>query len=191
MGGVSKGLLHLAGKPLAAHVLQRMHASVDEILINANDDVASWQHFGYPVFADDIGGYAGPLAGVHGALRRARHPLLASLPCDTPFLPRDLISRLVQALEEEDAEIAVACTPVRTHPLCCVCRRELLPALERFLHSGGRSVNAWQGQQRTVQVRFDDENAFRNLNTPAELAQAAAFYMQEQAAELGEQDERI
>ena len=98
MGGVDKGLVELAGRPMAAHALARLAPQVDELIINANQNLAAWQAFGHPVFGDDIGGFAGPLAGLHAALVRARHPLVVTAPCDSPFLPADLVERLATAL---------------------------------------------------------------------------------------------
>ena len=176
MGGIDKGLVELAGQPMAAHVLARLAPQVDELLINANQNLERWQSFGYPVFSDDFGGadgFCGPLAGLHGALMRARHPLVLSVPCDSPFLPTDLVARLAHALHAGAAQLAVATTAGRAHPVFCLCRRELAPQLADFLAAGGRKVGAWHSTLRVVAVPFDDNPAaFRNINTAAELSAA-------------------
>lgn len=174
MGGVDKGLVELAGRPMAAHALERLAPQVDELLINANQNLDTWAAFGYPVFGDDVGGFAGPLAGLHAALVRARHPLVATAPCDSPFLPADLVARLAAALDAAGAELAVAKTFDQAHPVFCLCRRELAAHLGAFLAAGGRKIDRWYGSLKVVEVAFDDqEAAFRNINTRAELADAA------------------
>ena len=176
MGGVDKGLVELAGRPMAAHALARLAPQVDELLINANQNLERWRTFGYPVFSDDFGGagsFCGPLAGLHGALVRARHPLVLSAPCDSPFLPTDLVARLALALHASAAQLAVATTAGRAHPVFCLCQRALAPQLADFLAAGGRKVGAWHSTLRVVAVPFDDNPAaFRNINTPAELSAA-------------------
>ncbi|HRO35901.1 molybdenum cofactor guanylyltransferase MobA [Thauera sp.] len=174
MGGVDKGLVELAGQPMAAHALARLAPQVDELIINANQNLAAWEAFGHPVFGDDIGAFAGPLAGLHAALVRARHPLVVTAPCDSPFLPADLVERLAAALHANDAQLAVAKTFDQPHPVFCLCRRDLAAHLGAFLASGGRKIDRWYGSLNVVEVGFDDEEAaFRNINTRDELAEAA------------------
>lgn len=174
MGGVDKGLVELAGRPMAAHVLARLAPQVDELIINANQNAEAYAAFGHPVFGDDIPGYAGPLAGLHAALARARQPLVATAPCDSPFLPTDLVARLKAALLGHGADLAVAKTFDQAHPVFCLCRRDLADHLLAFLEGGGRKIDRWYGSLKVVEVAFDDEEAaFRNINTRDELAEAA------------------
>src|SRR5207244_8068318 len=101
----------------------------------------------------------------------ARHDLVATVPCDSPFLPEDLVTRLLRALDAHDAELAVARTGDQPHPVFCLCRKSLLPNLTAFLESGGRKIDAWYAALKVVEVGFDDEaQAFSNINTEAELA---------------------
>lgn len=171
MGGMDKGLMPLHGKPMVQHVLERMVPQVDELLVNANQNLERYAAFGYRVITDDLKGYAGPLAGLQAGLSVAKHDLVATVPCDSPFLPQDLVSRLKGALLEHDAQLAVAVTSGRSQPVFCLCRRSLLPSLTAFLDSGGRKVDAWHTSLNIVKVAFDDEaDAFKNINTPQELA---------------------
>lgn len=187
MGGVDKGLVRLAGQPMAAHVLARLVPQVDEILINANRNQHDWAAFGYPVFGDELAGYAGPLAGLHAALKRASHPLVLTVPCDSPFLPTDLAARLLAGVLRDDAQLAVARTFDQAHPVFCLCRRELAGHLESFLAAGGRKIDRWYGSLRVSEVAFDEvEAAFRNINTEAEL-EAAALSLESGNAESGAQ----
>lgn len=170
MGGVNKGLQLLAGQPLAAHVTARLGPQVDELLINANQNTAAYAALGYPVVADCIAGFAGPLAGLHAALNIARYPLVATAPCDSPFLPADLVARLAAALADGGYDIAIARTVERIHPVFCLCRRSLDASLGAFLAAGHRRFSQWLDEQRMVEVSFPDEAAFANINTAAELA---------------------
>ncbi len=171
MGGVDKGLRELRGKPMIEWVLERFAPQVDAVLINANQNLDVYARFGHPVVTDEIGGYAGPLAGLQCALRAARHPRVATVPCDSPFLPEDLVARLDTALQAGHAQLAVARTGNQPHPVFCLCRRDVLPHLTQFLEGGGRKIDAWYATLRVVEVAFDDEaNAFSNINTPEELS---------------------
>ena len=171
MGGVDKGLQPFRGKPMVAHVLERLEPQVDEVLVNANRNVEDYARFGHRVVADEIAGFAGPLAGFERGLAHARGALLVTVPCDSPFLPTDLVARLRAALEERRTDLAVAKTGDQAHPVFCLMRREVLPSLREFLGSGQRKIDRWYGALAVAEVAFDDEaDAFLNINTRAELA---------------------
>jgi molybdenum cofactor guanylyltransferase len=170
MGGVDKGLQVLRGKAMVEWVLARLAPQVDEVLINANQNRGRYADFGCKVVPDDIAGFAGPLAGLQAGLKNASHPLVVTSPCDSPFLPEDLVHRLHQALERERADLAVAKTGSQPHPVFSLVRRDVLPGLTRFLESGGRKIDAWYASLKTVEVDFGDEaEAFSNINTREEL----------------------
>ena len=168
MGGVDKGLQPLRGKPMAAWAIERLAPQVDEILVNANQNAEAYAKLGHRVVADSVGGFARPLAGLHAGLQAASHPLVVTVPCDSPFLPLDLVSRLKSFLNGKD--LAVAKTGNQPHPVFALVRRSVLPHLEKFLSGGGRKIDAWYATLATVEVSFDDEpEAFRNINTLEEL----------------------
>jgi molybdopterin-guanine dinucleotide biosynthesis protein A len=170
MGGVDKGLQPLRGRPMVAWVIERFAPQVDEVLINANQNLERYGALGHRVIPDEIGGFAGPLAGLHRGLSEAAHELIATVPCDSPFLPRDLVARLLAALKQDRAEIAVARTGAQPHPVFCLCRRGVLPGLGAFLAGGGRKIDAWYASLKVVEVAFDDNpDAFSNINTGDEL----------------------
>jgi len=174
MGGVDKGLVDLAGAPMVAHVLARLAPQVGDVLINANQNLDRYRAFGQPVVEDAVGGFAGPLAGLHAGLTRASGELVVTVPCDSPFLPLDLVHRLRAALDRESAQLAVAKTFDQPHPVFALVRRDVLPNLAAFLAAGGRKIDTWYAALRVVEVAFDDEaDAFRNINTADELAAAA------------------
>lgn len=170
MGNIDKGLQVLRGKPMAQWVVERLSPQVDELLINANQNGERYAEFGYRVVPDQIPDFAGPLAGLHAALSAATHPLVATAPCDSPFLPEDLISRLFTALTAADADLAVARTFDQPHPVFCLCKRDVLPHLTDFLSGGGRKIDRWYETLKVIEVPFDDEaDAFENINTREEL----------------------
>jgi len=173
MGSVDKGLVLLRGVPMVRHVLDRLRPQVSEILINANQHRAEYEAFGHPVLADAIAGFAGPLAGLQVGLSHASYPLVATVPCDSPFLPSDLVTRLEGELTARGADLAVARTFDQPHPVFALVRRAVLPHLTQFLERGGRKIDAWYATLSTIEVGFDDEaDAFRNINTADELQQA-------------------
>ncbi len=170
MGGVDKGLQELQGRPMSAWVVERLAPQVDELLINANRNAERYTEFGYRVVADKIPDFAGPLAGLHAALSAASHPWVATAPCDSPFLPSDLVSRLGAAMRTADADLAVARTFDQPHPVFCLCKRDVLPHLTAYLQSGERKFDRWYATLKTVEVPFDDvASAFENINTREEL----------------------
>lgn len=171
MGGVDKGLQSLRGRPMIAAVLERLAPQVDEVLINANQNLEAYARFGYRVVADEVGGFAGPLAGLASGMKAASQPLVVTVPCDSPFLPNDLVPRLRAALDARSADLAVARTGAQPHPVFALARRSLLANLESFLAAGGRKIDAWYAPLAVVEVAFDDEaEAFSNINTRDELA---------------------
>lgn len=170
MGGVDKGLQLLRGKPMAQHVIERFAPQVDELLINANQNIEKYQGLGYRVIPDAIGVFVGPLAGLHRGLSEAAHPLVVTAPCDSPFLPLDLVAQLKAALEANSAELAVAKTGNQPQPVFSLCRKSVLPSLTAFLESGGRKIDWWYSKLNVVEVPFMDESAFRNINTREELS---------------------
>jgi molybdopterin-guanine dinucleotide biosynthesis protein A len=171
MGGVDKGLQPFRGQPMVAHVLERLAPQVDEILVNANRNPDAYARFGHRVIADEIPGFAGPLAGFERGLAHAAGALVVTAPCDSPFLPRDLVSRLRGALEAKNADLAVARTGAQAHPVFCLMRREVHGSLGRFLAAGERKIDRWYASLAVIEVAFDDEpEAFLNINTRAELA---------------------
>lgn len=170
MGGADKGLAEFRGRPLVAHVLERIRPQADEILISANRNLEIYRAFGCPVLTDETADFPGPLAGIRQALKAASHDLLLCVPCDTPFLPLDLAKRLHQALAEARAETAVAVAGGKAQPVVFLCRKSVLPSLEVFMAEGGRGVGCWQAGLRRVEVAFRGAGAFRNFNVPDDLA---------------------
>jgi molybdopterin-guanine dinucleotide biosynthesis protein A len=172
MGGVDKGLQPLRGRPMVEWVIGRLAPQVDEVVVNANANLERYAALGHRVVSDAVGGFAGPLAGLHAGLAAARHPLLVTVPCDSPFLPLDLVARLRASLERDHCDLAVAKTGDQPHPVFSLVRASVLPHLAAFLEGGGRKIDAWYATLAVVEVSFDDQaEAFSNINTRAELAE--------------------
>jgi molybdenum cofactor guanylyltransferase len=182
MGGVDKGLQNFNGIPLALHTLMRLGPQVESVMVNANRNVSAYESFGASVWPDASADFAGPLSGFLVGLERAETPYVLTVPCDTPRLPLDLAERLAAALIREDADIAMAAAPetddsgqtqIRTQPVFCLMKIEMSESLVKFTHAGGRKIDAWTVQHKTVVVPFDapgdDPLAFANVNTLNEL----------------------
>jgi molybdopterin-guanine dinucleotide biosynthesis protein A len=171
MGGVDKGLVQFKAKPLIDHVISRLKPQVDEIIINANREITQYNLLGYRVLQDEITDFAGPLAGIQLGLKYATNDLVLCVPCDSPLLPENLALQLKTTLIKDGADIAVATCGGNTHPVFCLCKKTLLPSLEKFLLEGNRKVSAWQKSQKYVEVDFgDNPDAFINLNTNEDLS---------------------
>lgn len=175
MGQVDKGLQVLRGKTMVAHVLQRLAPQVDSVLINANQNVSLYAAFGVPVCPDHLSGFAGPLAGLQTGLLHCHTPYLVSAPCDSPFLPLDLVAQLHAGVAANAAQVAVACTgPAdqrQAQPVFCLLSTTLLPHLTQYLEAGGRKFDGWYASLKVAHVHFADDAAFRNINTINELQQ--------------------
>ena len=173
MGHVDKGLQPLNDSSLIEATLHRLQPQVGTLIINANQNLQRYQQFGFQVCADEIAGYAGPLAGLHAGLSRCATPYLVSVPCDTPGFPEDLVEKLSRALADAEADLAFAVTgdphAPELHPVFCLMKREVLVSLDDYLRNGGRKVASWMQQQRHAQAYFNDQLAFMNINTQDEL----------------------
>ena len=170
MNGVDKGLVTLQQNPLIAHVIARLQPQVDELLINANREIANYQSFGYPVLQDETDDFLGPLAGFLLGLKHAKHDYVLTVPCDSPLLPLDLVEKLLNGMTEALADIAVASSDGDTHPVFCLMKKSVLPSLLAYIESGERKVSVWQKSQQYVEVNFSDcSDAFVNLNTFEDL----------------------
>lgn len=182
MGGVDKGLQNFNGTPLALQSLMRLQmqegSPLNDIMIIANRNLSAYESFGVQVWPDSTDDFAGPLAGFLTGLERAETSLMLTVPCDSPLFPLDLTQRLLDALLEQDADIAVAAAreedgSIRPQPVFSLMRVSLLESLVKFMQSGGRKIDAWTAQHKTITVSFDtpdvDARAFFNANTLAEL----------------------
>ncbi|HKO06619.1 MAG TPA: molybdenum cofactor guanylyltransferase MobA [Alphaproteobacteria bacterium] len=192
MGGGDKCLRPLAGRAILARVIERARPQVAALMLNANGDAARFAAFALPVRADAVEGFAGPLAGVLTGMAWARECVpsarwLASFASDAPFLPRDLVARLLAALEAGRAEIACAASGGRSHPVFALWPVALMDDLRRALVEDGlRKVDAWTARFKLIEVEFACEpvDPFFNTNRPEDLAEAEAL-LQHSGEEIG------
>lgn len=178
MAGRDKGLLSLAGKPLIAHVLERLQPQVNQVLISANRNLDRYRRFGWPVLADaEPGQFKGPLAGVLAAMQVARTPYLLTVPCDCPLLPTDYAQRLWEARVCAHTDVAVACWSGAWQPVFALVPVSLRDDLALFLAAGEGGVARWLLRHRPVAVEFPEDSAwFANLNAPEDLARMEAAW---------------
>lgn len=182
MGGIDKGLQKFRDTPMALNALLRLQVQagglVGGLMVNANRNLAAYEAFGHPVWPDSLPDYAGPLAGFLTGLSHCETPYLLTVPCDSPLFPLDLAQRLAAAFDDPFTEIAMVSAregddTLRNQPVFCLLRADLLPSLMAFTQAGGRKIDRWTDQHRTVVVPFDlpgdDPQAFFNANTLAEL----------------------
>ncbi|MFA7429355.1 MAG: molybdenum cofactor guanylyltransferase MobA [Rhodospirillaceae bacterium] len=180
MGGGDKTLMEIDGRPMLAHVIDRLRPQVAALAINANADAERFAAFDLPVVADVVPDYAGPLAGVLTGLEWtvANHPActhMLSVPADAPFLPADLLARLEEALTRDGAEIAVAMSGGRTHPVCALWPVALAAKLRwAVVEEGVRKIDAWTARFKVVHVEWPTAplDPFYNVNRPDDLDEA-------------------
>ena len=173
MGGRDKGLIELAGAPLALHALRRLRRQSlppAHIAISANRNLGAYAALGCPVWPDTHAGFPGPLAGILTAMQRCTTPLLLVVPCDTPFFPYTLCARLLAAMQRSGAPLAVAATPDgTTQPVFCLAQCSLQSDLAAWLDADRHGVRHWQQHCGRALAPFKNAAAFAGCNTPAEL----------------------
>lgn len=171
MGNVDKGLQTFRGAPMVLHVIMRLSQQTSALMINANQNLGPYEGFGLPVWPDQLTGFEGPLAGLQTGLAQCDTEYLVTAPCDSPFLPEDLVERLADAIGEGDLAVAVTEEDGRRqpHPVFCLMKSSLLSNLTEYLQGGGRKIDTWYRSLDFVEVLFEDESAFRNINTLEEL----------------------
>ncbi|MGD8911443.1 MAG: molybdenum cofactor guanylyltransferase MobA [Candidatus Thiodiazotropha sp.] len=166
MGGEDKGLIELSGRPLVKHVIDAIQPQVGAILINANRNQERYAAFGYPVIADSLLNYQGPLAGFITAMQAIETEDMLTLPCDGPLLPGDLVERLYQARRAAGAEIAVAHDGNRLQPVFALIPKRLVDSLQGYLDGGDRKIDLWYEQHKIAHADFSDiPRTFINVNT--------------------------
>lgn len=170
MHGQDKGMLPLQGKPLIAHVIDRLAPQTARLLLNCNDNCSAYEDFGYPLVSDSLTGGLGPLAGLLSAMQQCETKYLLSVPCDSPYLPTDLVSRMWQSLQQSGSDACSINDGQRLHPVIMLVSRQLSSNLEGYLVSGGRKVQEWFERQSHCVADFSDQpHSFANINTPEEL----------------------
>ena len=168
MGGQDKGLMLLDGKPLWEHVADGLRPQVSNIVISANRNLDIYRQSGFPVIADTLSGFPGPLAGLLSVMQQTSGEWFLFCPCDTPFIPDNLVERLVD--QRQNAPVVWVHDGDRDHPAVTLAHRSLAPKIVDYLASGERRVMVFMRQVGGHSVDFSDtKEAFRNMNTPEDL----------------------
>ena len=180
MGGGDKGLLTLGGETILGRVIARLGPQVDALALNANGDPGRFADYGLPVLGDTVDGHPGPLAGVLAGLDWARDQgadAIVTAAADTPFLPCDLVPRLMLAAEEAGVGLALAATPEGRQPTFGLWPVALRDDLAAALADGTRKIVAWTDRHGAATAEFGTEGGdpFFNVNTPGDLAAAEAM----------------
>lgn len=175
MGGVDKGLVEVKGKPLIAHVLERLVPQVSRVIINANRNLSEYRAWAQTVVTDRTDSFDGPLAGMASGLEATDTEYMLTCPCDSPLLTSDLAERMYLQSATEKAEVAVASDGQRLHPVFLLVHRSLLPSIVAYLDAGERKIDKWFMQHNFTVVDFSDKSeTFLNVNTLLEKEELAA-----------------
>ena len=174
MGGLDKGLVPFDNNPLISYAINAVVPHVSEIMISANRSISKYEHFGYKVIKDEMVGGLGPLAGIYTGLLNCKTEYLISIPCDTPFLPDNLTTNLINSVYETNCNGAIPYTKLKNekklfHPTVMLLRTELKKSLADYLNNGGRKIKLWTDTENFCEVFFDNEKHFENLNTLDDL----------------------
>jgi molybdopterin-guanine dinucleotide biosynthesis protein A len=180
MGGGDKPLKTLGGITLLDRAVARLAPQCDGLIVNANGDPARFSGLGFPVVADTVEGFAGPLAGVLAALEwmaahRPQTGWLLSIPTDSPFLPVDLVARLHEAREAERKLLACARSGDQTHPVVGLWPVSLAADLRHALVVEDlRKIDRWTARHGIAEATWPTApyDSFFNANSPDDLAEA-------------------
>jgi len=171
MGGRDKGLLPFGDRLLVEHVLDGILRQVGAALISANRNQEAYRRLGFPVIADPLDDFQGPLAGFLAGLENMQTDYLLTLPCDGPVIADDLAERLATGLSDAGADIAVAHDGKRLQPVYALLHRRVLPDLRLALEQGERTIDRWYPRNQWITVDFSDvPEQFNNINTPEDYA---------------------
>jgi len=172
MGGEDKGLIQLGGRPLIDYLVTALRPQAHDILINANRNIETYAGFGLPVVTDMLDDYLGPLVGMASGMQATDRPWIVTAPCDSPFIPGQLVATLATGLQQQQADICVAHDGTRMQPVFALLRCTLLPDLLAYLEGGGRKIDCWYEQHRLAIADFSaTPDTFLNLNTPEDKIQ--------------------
>tara|TARA_R110002072_G_scaffold97995_2_gene215769 strand:+ start:54523 stop:55122 length:600 start_codon:yes stop_codon:yes gene_type:complete len=173
MGGQDKGLVMLDGKPMIELIIDILKPQTAKLLINANRNHDLYSRYGLELVADELSGFCGPLAGMASALKIINTGYMVTAPCDSPFIPLDLVHRLSESLKNKSVDISVAHDGERIQPVFCMLKKTLLQSLVDYLAAGDRKIDRWFEQHDFTMVDFSDKpETFENINTHEDVQSA-------------------
>ena len=188
MGGGDKWRIQIGGSSILERILDRLRPQCSDVIFNGNSDPGTAAR-GLHVVMDSVPDYAGPLAGILAGLDWTAQNApdirwMLSVSSDCPFLPRDLVARLHQAREAENAQLACAQSAGRRHHVVALWPVRLREDLRSAITAEGMyKVHEWTARYRLAVAVWDDVpvDPFFNINTPEDAARAdelAAEYPQ-------------
>ena len=181
MGGKEKGLINLLDRPLISYVLEKVSGKAAPIALNINTNFEKFKNFGYEILEDPFKGHLGPLVGILASLNWAKNikqKWVLTLPCDTPFLPQNLIESLLKVKNENpDLDLVVAKSRGFNHPVIALWKTDNNLILKKAIEEGIRKIDIFTSQLKTIHVNFDEidkskSDPFTNLNSPKDLISA-------------------
>jgi molybdopterin-guanine dinucleotide biosynthesis protein A len=165
-----KGLIPLLGRPLVCYALDALIQIADPVVINANRNQNVYEQLGYQVVPDLDQSFSGPLAGVLSVMRYADTALVFAVPCDCPLINAEILFRMTQSLEQQQADCCIPDDGERVHPVFLLIRTALQDDLAAYLQSGERKIDRWLEQHKLVKADCSDQpDVFLNVNTPEQL----------------------
>jgi len=170
MNNQDKGLVDYNNRPMASYAVDAIAQVASTVFINANRNIAEYKKLGYPVISDQTDSFDGPLAGILSAMSHAETGILCVMPCDSPLIRAEHLTQLIDALTENNVDIAVAFDGERIHPVFLALKTSLQASLTQYLEQGDRKIDLWLFQHNVIKVDFsDDADVFLNINTLSEL----------------------
>ena len=178
LGGQDKGLVHYKNKPLIEHVIERIKPQVKTIIVNANRNQETYANYGFPVINDELSDFQGPLAGFATAMKSVTTSHIMTLPCDGPLLPNNLVTRMLEKMDDASDTLVVAHNGDRLQPVYALIPISLINSLEQFLEEGNRKIDLWYARHPMQIADFSDiPNAFDNINTEEQKQNMEAAIM--------------
>lgn len=173
MNGQDKGLVMLSNKPMIEYVIEALKPQTSKLIINANRNHDVYSSYGIEIIADQLSGFCGPLAGMASALKTIKTEYMVTAPCDSPFIPDNLVQRLATELENKATDISVAHNGERIQPVFCMLKKSLAQSLNNYLAAGDRKIDRWFEQHNYAVADFSDvPSTFDNINTPEDIENA-------------------
>jgi len=170
MNKQDKGLIDYHNRPMVSYAVDAMAQVASTVFINANRNISEYSRFGYQVISDQTDNFDGPLAGMLSAMDHANTDILCVMPCDSPLIRAEHLTKLIDALTENNADIAVAFDGERIHPVFLALNTSLQASLKQYLEQGDRKIDLWLEKHNLIKVDFSQTaDVFLNINTLSEL----------------------
>ena len=179
MGGGIKSLKKFNNKYIFDRIFENLQTQVDKIIISSNDTENLFVNYNVDVVKDSLEGFLGPLAGIHAAFEwlNKNAPYinwLVTVPGDTPFIPKNLVKKLLDKVKNTNHKIVLAQSNGKTHPIIGIWHSNLFESLKNSLNSGNRKIMNWASQNSLGYEEFTNSkyDPFFNINCKEDLIEA-------------------